>query len=95
MELDIIKQKAVPILQRYGVEKAFVFGSYAREEQNSQSDIDILIEYAPGISKSLFTRVRLINELEKALHKDVDLVTEQSLSPYLKDIVLKEKKAIL
>lgn len=95
MDMEMIKQIAIPILQKHGIEKAFIFGSYARGEQNENSDIDFLIEYGPNAKKSLFTRARIINELREALQKDVDVVTEKSLSKYFRRDVLRKKKVIM
>lgn len=95
MDLGIIKQKAAPVLRRYGISKAAVFGSFARGEQNAGSDIDILIQYSSEAKKSLFTRIKLKNELEDVLQKNVDVVTEKALSPLLRQAVLKEKRDIL
>lgn len=85
----------MPILLKYGVERAAVFGSHARGGQTESSDVDILIEYASDAKKSLLVRVRLTNELREALKKDVDVVTENSLSRFFRDDVLREAKAIL
>ncbi|HCJ79461.1 hypothetical protein DK28_0201290 [Peptococcaceae bacterium SCADC1_2_3] len=95
MNIEKIKEIAVPILRQYGIEKAALFGSYARGDQKDDSDIDILIEYAPGVRKSLLIRARIINELKNALQKDVDVVTENSLSQFFKEDVLREKKVLI
>ena len=78
MDLEMIKNIAVPIFLRYDVEKAYVFGSFSREEQGDNSDIDFLIEYEPKAKRSLFILVRLKNELQEALQKEVDVVTRMS-----------------
>ena len=90
-----IKNAAAPILRRYGVARAFVFGSYARNQQHEGSDVDILVEYAPGTRRSLLARARLAGELREALGRDVDVVTEASLPPRIRENVLRERKAIL
>jgi predicted nucleotidyltransferase len=95
LDIEKIKELAVPILKQYGVEKAAIFGSYARGNQNQDSDIDILIEYAPSARKSLLIRAKIIDELKKALKRDVDVVTEKSLSRFFRDEVLREKKVIM
>lgn len=95
MDMEKIKEIAVPILKRHGVTKAFIFGSYAKGKQDAESDVDILIEYAPGTRKSLLTRARIASELRDAFKKDVDVVTENSLSRHFRDEVLREKKAIM
>jgi predicted nucleotidyltransferase len=95
MDIEKIKELAVPILKQYGVEKAAIFGSYAKGNQNQDSDIDILIEYAPSARKSLLIRARIIDELKNALKRDVDVVTEKSLSRFFRDEVLREMKVIM
>ncbi|KUO51404.1 MAG: hypothetical protein APF76_13610 [Desulfitibacter sp. BRH_c19] len=91
MNLEFIKNKAVPILKRHGIKKASVFGSFARGEEKHNSDIYILIEYLPETKKSLFKRIELKYDLQDVLNADVDLVTENALSPYIKDKVLKKR----
>lgn len=95
MDLEMIRELAMPILRRYDIEKAFIFGSYSKGQQKEYSDIDFLIEYSPKAKRSLLTLVRLKNELEEALKKEVDVVTENALSPYLKDRVLKDKRVVM
>ena len=93
--MQTIKSTAVPILKRYGITKAFVFGSFAKGEQKNHSDIDFLIEYSPKTKRSLFTLVKLKNELQDALQRDVDIVTENALSPHIKDSVLENKQVLM
>lgn len=67
-----------PFLQaEYHVAELAIFGSYAREEQNESSDLDVLVEFEQPIG--LFEFVRLENELRDRLGIDVDLVTRNSL----------------
>lgn len=95
MGIEEIKKAAVPILLRYGVARAYLFGSYARGDHTEASDVDFLVEYAPGVRKSLLSHVRLINELKDALKTDVDVVTEAALRPEMREEVLRERRAIL
>lgn len=96
MNIEIIKQKAVPVLRRHDVVKASVFGSYARGAQTDKSDIDFLIDYAPGMKKTLFDLVDLKEELELTLNKNVDLITGSSkVSSYIKDMIVREKQVII
>ena len=73
--------------------RAGIFGSYARGEQKKSSDVDILIKYRGN--QSLLDLVRLERELKEKLRKKVDLLTYGSLSPYLKERILKEEVRIL
>jgi predicted nucleotidyltransferase len=76
------------IAAAHGARNVRVFGSVARGESGGSSDLDLLVEMADG--RSLFDLVALGADLEKALGVAVDVVTEKSLSPYLRDRVLAE-----
>lgn len=80
-QIKTIQEKSVPILKRAGVIRSSIFGSYARNEMINSSDIDILIEFKG--EKSLFDLADLKNQLEKALEREVDILTYQSLHPRL------------
>lgn len=92
-DLDKIKSAVVPVLKGAGVTKSSIFGSYARGDFNDQSDIDMLVELPE--KSSLLDLVRLEDELKEVLNKDVDLLTFNSLSPYLRDRILAEQYQIL
>ena len=93
MELEELKNKIMPILERYEVKRAAVFGSLVRGEQTEKSDVDILVEFKG--EKSLLDLAGLKIELEEILNRKVDVLTYNSLHPLLKDKILKEQKAIL
>lgn len=69
--------------------KAYLFGSYARNEEDEKSDIDLLMEFESGVT--LLNVARIINDLEDALHKKVDVVSTGGLSPRLKPYIDKDK----
>jgi len=50
MELEEVRRRILPILKRYGIRRASVFGSFARGEERDDSDIDILVEFEEGKS---------------------------------------------
>ncbi len=87
-----LKVKIVPVLKKYGVVRAGLFGSVARGEVKKRSDIDILVEFEKG--KSLLDLAGLKIELEEILKREVDIVTYNSLHPLLKEIILKEERSI-
>ena len=87
-----ITDMIVPILIRYDVKKASVFGSYARGNNDEKSDIDILIEPPERMGISV---VRLKRELEQVLNRKVDLVSFNGISRYLKNSILANQKIIL
>lgn len=84
--------KAIPVLKKYGVLRASLFGSTVRGDNNEKSDIDLLISPAQGTT--LFDMVAIKNDLEDALKKPVDLMTYNSLDPLLKDQILKQQEII-
>jgi predicted nucleotidyltransferase len=72
----------------HGVHSVRVFGSVARGEQRPDSDIDLLVDLEPR--RSLLDLIAFAQDLEEALGRHVDAVTERSLSPYLRDKILAE-----
>lgn len=88
-----IKRKIMPILKRFGVSKAALFGSVARGEERKDSDIDILVDIQKDIS--LLEFVGLKQELEDALGHPVDLVEYCTIKPILKDRILREQVVLL
>jgi predicted nucleotidyltransferase len=75
------------------VVRAFIFGSYARGEADTTSDLDILVEldYTQRIGLEF---IKMKYDIEDFLHSPVDLVSEKSLSSYIKPSVDKEKVLI-
>jgi predicted nucleotidyltransferase len=76
------------------VNKAYLFGSAARQEDSAESDLDILIEldYNKGANYFLFYEMQ--QQLPRLLNRKVDLVSAKGLSPYLKPIIDREKVLI-
>jgi len=91
--IEQVKRKILPVLQRYDVVRAAIFGSLARGETKQGSDIDILVEFAG--EKSLLDLAGFKIELEELLGVRVDVLTYGSLHPLLRDKVLSEQKVIL
>lgn len=91
--LEEIKLKAEPILKAAGVTRSSIFGSYARGDQNVDSDIDILVDLPRG--KSLFDLVGIQQDLEETLKNKVDVITYEGIHPLLKDSILKYQYNIL
>lgn len=77
--IEEVKEKAVPILKRYGATRAGVFGSVVRGKTRRRSDNDILVEIGDGLS--LLDFVRINRELEEALGRKVDLVEYETIKP--------------
>lgn len=75
------------------VQKAFVFGSYSRDEASVDSDLDLLVEldYSQHIGLGF---VEMKFELEEKLHKKIDLVSSNAVSKYILPFINKDKKLI-
>ncbi len=88
---QLIKQKREEILRiaaRYGGRNVRVFGSVARGEADERSDIDFLVDMEAG--RSLLDLGGLLMDLQEALGRNVDVVTERGLKPRIRERVLKE-----
>jgi len=92
-ELKIVSKKIVPILKRYGVTKAGIFGSFARGESGKKSDIDILIDVKKDLS--LLDLIKIKMELEKTLKRKVDLVEYNTIKSLIKKQILNEEIRII
>ncbi|MBI1761080.1 MAG: nucleotidyltransferase family protein [Acidobacteria bacterium] len=76
-------------LQGFGVKRCGLFGSFVRDEANAESDVDILVELEPE-QISLKNFVGLGDWLEDLFERKVDLVTTESLSPFIGPHILRE-----
>jgi predicted nucleotidyltransferase len=74
------------------VERVRVFGSEARGDADLDSDIDLLVRFAPG--RGFRDLMDLCEELEETLARKVDVVTEDGLSPFIRERVLLEAVAL-
>ncbi len=92
MTIEEVRQKAAPILEQHGVTFAAVFGSLARGEDRPQSDVDILVRL--GRPTGMVGYMRLVQSLESALEKHVDVVTEQSLNERVRPYVMPDLTTI-
>ncbi|MDP3043605.1 MAG: nucleotidyltransferase family protein [bacterium] len=88
-DIKELQKKIIPILEKNGVVRASVFGSFARGEDMPKSDIDILVELEKN--KSLLDMIHLKNELEDLLNQKVDLLTYNSVHPLLKKYIYKDE----
>jgi len=87
-EIIHILSKILPkIKAQFFVSSLGLFGSFARNEQSTNSDIDLLVEFEKPVGWEFF---ELKNYLESKLHRKVDLVTKKALKKQLKDIILNE-----
>ncbi|MCQ2218735.1 MAG: nucleotidyltransferase domain-containing protein [Paludibacteraceae bacterium] len=75
------------------VEKAWIFGSFSRNEETDKSDVDILVSFVKGERIGL-KYAAMVCDLEDLLHRKVDLVVEGTLLPFAQENADKDKKLI-
>ncbi len=87
------KNKIINIFENQPVERAWLFGSFSRDEEKPTSDIDIVVRFLQPNNISLLSYINIMNKLSEITGRKVDLVEEG----YLKDFALKnfEKEKIL
>lgn len=90
--LENIKSLIKPILKKYGIKKAGIFGSSARGE-SVVNDLDLLVKIDKKISLLEFIGIQ--QELEDTLGMKVDLVEYDAIKPALKDEILQDEKPVL
>ncbi len=81
--------------RRWQVKELALFGSVLREDFTAQSDIDVLVTFAPENRRSLFDLVDMRDELEALLRRNVDLVTRGALrNPYRRHEILTTRRVV-
>jgi len=76
------------------ITKAWLFGSWARDEQNKSSDIDLLVQYDEKARVSLLKHAEMIVDLEEILNRSVDIVEDGTLLPFAVESANRDKKLI-
>ncbi len=88
---NILKELKPVLVHKYFVDKIGYFGSYSRDEQKEDSDIDILVSFKKPLGWEFFDLQEL---LEKELKIKVDLISEKALKKQLKKFILNDVKYV-
>lgn len=80
------------LCRKYHVKTLRIFGSVARGDARTDSDVDLLVTFSKPIS--LLRMVGLEREISAILGRNVDLLTAKSVSPYLRSRILKESRPV-
>ena len=88
--LDYLKSNQERYTKQFGVKFVGLFGSFARDEADEKSDIDILYEIEENKKLSMFKYLKLISELENSFHKKIDLVRKATLKPQIKGYIYQD-----
>ncbi len=89
--MEILSGLKAELKERFGVNKIGIFGSFARNEPDVDSDVDILVELEEPLGWEFF---ELLELLEEKLGKRVDLTTKSALKKQLRDAILKEVRYV-
>lgn len=79
LSINEIRDKITPVAQKYDLRAVYLFGSYARNEADENSDIDLLVDRTDSKIKSMFDMGGLYEELQTCLEKSIDVVTTHTL----------------
>jgi len=82
------------LCSRYAIREIALFGSVTRDDFRPDSDVDVLVELAPGAQIGLFDLIQIKEELAASIGRQVDLVTKGMLSPFFRDDVLAQREVI-
>ena len=74
--------------RRNRIRELALFGSVLRPDFRPDSDVDVLVDFEPGVEVGLFAVIGMQDELAEMLHRPVDFVLKQGLKPLIRDSVL-------
>ena len=94
MSTELMKQQIADYFKTQPVLKAWLFGSFARDDETQESDLDILVEYDKDARISLLTISHMMGELEKSTGRKVDLIEEGCLLPFAVESANRDKQLI-
>ena len=80
LTIEELRNRIMPITQKYRIPAVYLFGSYARNEATDDSDVDIVIDREGSTIRGMFDMGGLYTELCESIGKEVDLVTLQTLA---------------
>ncbi|WP_404318406.1 nucleotidyltransferase family protein [Malaciobacter canalis] len=88
--LDYLKSNQEYYYKQFGIKFIGLFGSFARDEANDNSDIDILYKIEKDKKLSIFKYLKLTKQLEDFFHKKIDLVRDETVKPQMKSYIQKD-----
>ena len=98
LSVDVPLKQIEAFCRKWGISDLSLFGSVLREDFRPDSDIDVLVQFVPGVKHGLFNLVRMRNELEEIFGRDVDLISrrgvEASRNPIRRKAILDSARTI-
>lgn len=92
--VDIPEASLADLCRRHRVRRLALFGSILRDDFRPESDVDLLVEFLPGVAYSLLDLGAMVMELRALLGREVDLKTPAFLSPRLREHVARESTVL-
>jgi uncharacterized protein len=95
VQLDLPIDKIQDFCRRHQVRQLALFGSILQDDFRPDSDVDVLVEFEEGSTRTLFDHIRAEEELEKIFDRKVDLVEKKTLkNPFRKYHILNNHEVI-
>ena len=94
MRTQAINNAIAEYFKTQPIQRAWIFGSFARGEETPLSDVDLLVQYDDKARISLLKHCAIMNDLEELLDRKVDLVEEGELLPFAVESANRDKKLI-
>ncbi|MBR0274726.1 MAG: nucleotidyltransferase domain-containing protein [Prevotella sp.] len=94
MSTEALTRKIADYFKTQPVNRAWLFGSFARGEETADSDIDILVEYDENAHISLLAISHMMGELERSTGRRVDLIEDGCLLPFAVESANRDKRLI-
>ncbi len=88
--IQTLKLQQEKYANEFGVKFIGIFGSFARDEANENSDIDILYKIEKNKKLSIFDYLKLLKKLEDSFNRKIDLIRDETLKPAIKDYVYRD-----
>lgn len=93
-KIEMPEKQIADLCSRYQVRELSVFGSFVSGDLRPDSDIDLLVEFAPEAEVGFLTLSRMGRELSELLHRPVDLVPKGGLKPRIRKEILESRKVL-
>ena len=88
--LNFLRTNKDLLKSKYSLTKIGIFGSYARDEQTENSDIDIILDFETDLEDIYGTKYDLREYLKSVFKKEVDICTERAIKPVFKPFILRD-----
>ena len=93
-KIELPEMEINELCRRLSGKELAIFGSFVRVDFRSDSDIDLLVEFAPEAEVGFLTLARMGRELSELIDRKVDLVPKGGLKPMIRNVILESRKVL-